>query len=133
MGQIKNIKLHIILNCQDGQKEGIRKEESPKGSLQCLLSVHSDANPGVQGSFQHDRPKQRFLHHHHNHQYPPRHHHHDNRVYSMAHTLPSLVPFLHHHHSHHHHDERDNYHHQAQNQGHSGPNVYCLFLYSLRG
>merc|ERR1712042_94198 len=47
---------------KDGQEEEFRKEEGPKGSLQCLLSVHSDANPGVQGSSQHDRPKQRWLH-----------------------------------------------------------------------
>merc|ERR1712183_238198 len=52
----------FTLNCQDGQKEGIRKEEGPKGSLQRLLAVQSDTNPGVQGSFQHDRPEQRWLH-----------------------------------------------------------------------
>merc|ERR1712221_17029 len=46
----------FTLRCQDGQKEGIRKEKGPKGDLQCLCSVQSVANPGVQGSFQHDRP-----------------------------------------------------------------------------
>merc|ERR1712221_47594 len=52
----------FTLRCQDGQKEGIRKEKGPKGDLQCLCSVQSVANPGVQGSFQHiDQDRNGFI------------------------------------------------------------------------
>merc|ERR1712130_721201 len=49
----------LTATLQNGKGKG--KEEG-KGNLQCLLDVRAVANPGVQGSFRHDRRQPRRLH-----------------------------------------------------------------------
>merc|ERR1711868_246308 len=44
-------------NVEQKGKEELGKEEGAEGNLQRLRHVRPVANPGIQGSFQHDRPE----------------------------------------------------------------------------